>query len=248
MEDPFFVVREEVQKAVNNAQSLYKRWQELLNDASSVGKEEYNWTTNELRNSIRSIEWDLEDLDETIGIVESNPRKFSLDPSEVINRKQFVKQTRDLVARIKEELNSPSTKAKLESSSRQALMGNRNGKPKDRYSRLDREIEKSNQGFIEDHQQSQQLLMNAQDDQLELVEASVGVLKTMGRRIGDEVDEQNLLLDDLGHEIDMTDSKLQQVMVKVEKVMRLTNDKRQNCVLFSLIIVMIIIVILFVAL
>ena len=84
-----------------------------------MGKEEYNWTTNELRNSIRSIEWDLEDLDETIGIVESNPRKFSLDPSEVINRKQFVKQTRDLVARIKEELNSPSTKAKLESSSRQ---------------------------------------------------------------------------------------------------------------------------------
>lgn len=34
--------------------------------------------------------------------------------------------------------------------------------------------------------------MDSQDDQIELVGQSVGVLKTMSRRIGDELDEQNV--------------------------------------------------------
>ena len=39
----------------------------------------------------------------------------------------------------------------------QALLGRRNEKPKDRYSRLDQEIEKSNQTFIVDQQQQQEV-------------------------------------------------------------------------------------------
>ena len=107
-----------MQKAVNNVESLYRRWQDLLDNPRTVGKDEYNWTTNELRNNLRSIEWDLEDLDETIGIVEANPRKFNIDITEVDHRKQFIKQTRDNVNSIKEHMNSPSAKAKVENSSR----------------------------------------------------------------------------------------------------------------------------------
>ena len=59
----------EVQKAVQMARGLYQRWCELLDDPLTVSKEEYDWTTNELRNSLRSIEWDLEDLEETINIL-----------------------------------------------------------------------------------------------------------------------------------------------------------------------------------
>lgn len=59
----------EVQKAVNAAQSLHHRWSELLLEGGGASKEEMDWTTNELRNSLRSIEWDLEDLDETINIL-----------------------------------------------------------------------------------------------------------------------------------------------------------------------------------
>lgn len=61
--------RREVQKAVNTAQGLFQRWTELLQDPSIATREEIDWTTNELRNNLRSIEWDLEDLDETINIL-----------------------------------------------------------------------------------------------------------------------------------------------------------------------------------
>lgn len=55
----------------------------MLDNFRIVGKDEYNWIINELRNNVRSIEWDLEDLDETVGIVEVNLRKFNIDIVEV---------------------------------------------------------------------------------------------------------------------------------------------------------------------
>ncbi|PFX26245.1 Syntaxin-6 [Stylophora pistillata] len=109
-----------------------------------------------------------------------------------------------------------------------ALLGRRNDKPKDRYSRLDQEIENSNQAFIMDQQQQQELMIRAQDEQLDMVGHSVGVLKNMGKKIGDEIEDQNLLLDDFGHELEMTDSKLQQTVLKVEKVLRLSDGKQHS--------------------
>lgn len=54
---------------MNTARGLYQRWCELLQEGAAVGREELDWTTNELRNGLRSIEWDLEDLEETIDIL-----------------------------------------------------------------------------------------------------------------------------------------------------------------------------------
>lgn len=78
-------VHREVQKAVNAAQSLHRRWSELLLEGGAASKEEVDWTTNELRNSLRSIEWDLEDLDETINILhQSHCRVIFMVTKEVI--------------------------------------------------------------------------------------------------------------------------------------------------------------------
>jgi len=40
-----------------------------MSENANVNKEDFNWTTNELRNCLRSIEWDLEDLEETVYIL-----------------------------------------------------------------------------------------------------------------------------------------------------------------------------------
>lgn len=55
----------EVFKALNKTRGLYLRWREL----GENGGAEVEWTTTELRNSLRSIEWDLEDLEDTINIL-----------------------------------------------------------------------------------------------------------------------------------------------------------------------------------
>ncbi|XP_071369204.1 syntaxin-6 isoform X2 [Centroberyx affinis] len=253
MEDPFFVVKGEVQKAVNTAQSLHQRWSELLQDPAAASKEEMDWTTNELRNSLRSIEWDLEDLDETISIVESNPKKFNLDAVELSKRKAFITSTRQTVKEMKEHMSGPVAAASTDKKGRQALLGERGsqvpiwqpGSGSDKYTRLDHQLQTANTQFIEEQQTQQQLMAEQQDEQLELVSGTIGVLKNMSERIGMELDEQAVMLDDFGHEMDNTQSRLDNVMKKLAKVSHMTSDRRQWCAIGVLLAVLFVIILLF---
>ncbi|XP_018582222.1 syntaxin-6 [Scleropages formosus] len=254
MEDPFFVVKGEVQKAVNTAQSLHQRWSELLQDPATASKEEVDWTTNELRNSLRSIEWDLEDLDETISIVESNPRKFNLDTLELNKRKAFIASTRQTVKEMKDSMSSPMAQVMTDKNrqiGRKTLLGDSGLRgpvwqsATDKYSRLDRELQTANSQFIEEQQSQQQLIAEQQDEQLELVSGSIGVLKNMSQRIGQELDEQAVMLDDFSHEMDNTQSRLDNVMKKLAKVSHMTSDRRQWCAIGVLLAILFVVLILF---
>lgn len=250
MEDPFFVVKGEVQKAVNAAQSLHQRWSELLQEGGGASKEEMDWTTNELRNSLRSIEWDLEDLDETISIVESNPKKFNLDAAELSKRKAFITNTRETVKEMKEQMSSPAA-VSLDKKNKQALLGERGAQGPiwqpgpDKYGGLDRQLQNANSQFIEEQQTQQQLIAEQQDEQLELVSGTIGVLKNMSERIGMELDEQSVMLDDFSHEMDNTQSRLDNVMKKLAKVSHMTSDRRQWCAIGVLLGILFVVIILF---
>uniref|UniRef100_L7LZ45 Syntaxin 6/10/61 N-terminal domain-containing protein n=1 Tax=Rhipicephalus pulchellus TaxID=72859 RepID=L7LZ45_RHIPC len=69
LEDPFFVVKDEIVKAIANNKTLFERWNQYQDPSSLPSKEDIEWTTSELRKGLRSIEWDLEDLEETVGIL-----------------------------------------------------------------------------------------------------------------------------------------------------------------------------------
>ncbi|KAH8348052.1 hypothetical protein KR084_003454, partial [Drosophila pseudotakahashii] len=100
----------EVFKALNKTRGLYLRWREL----GESGGTEAEWTTTELRNSLRSIEWDLEDLEDTINILfakaihwkinSKNPSKFRIDNRELSSRRHFIDNTRDEVKQMKDKM------------------------------------------------------------------------------------------------------------------------------------------------
>uniref|UniRef100_G3SUA3 Syntaxin 6 n=1 Tax=Loxodonta africana TaxID=9785 RepID=G3SUA3_LOXAF len=247
----FYTTFKEVQKAVNTAQGLFQRWTELLQDPSIATREEVDWTTNELRNNLRSIEWDLEDLDETISIVEANPRKFNLDATELSIRKAFITSTRQVVRDMKDQMSASSVQALAERKNRQALLGESGGQSwntgtTDKYGRLDRELQLANSHFIEEQQaQQQQLIVEQQDEQLELVSGSIGVLRNMSQRIGGELEEQAVMLDDFSHELETTQSRLDNVMKKLAKVSHMTSDRRQWCAIAILFAVLLVVLVLF---
>ncbi|XP_077441154.1 syntaxin-6 isoform X1 [Vanacampus margaritifer] len=270
MEDPFFVVKGEVQKAVSGAQNLHQRWSLLLHEGPAASKEELDWTTNELRNSLRSIEWDLEDLDETISIVESNPKKFNLDGAELAKRKTFISSTRHTVKQMKEHMSSGggAAVAFVDSSNKQVLPRNlrpsaglrpkwplfnivtyvqapmSDGAARDKYHPPERRLRAANSDFMEEQQLQQQLMAEQQDEQLELVSGTIGVLKNMSERIGLELDEQAVMLDDFGHEMDNTHSRLDNVMKKLAKVSHMTSDRRQWCAIGVLLAVLLVVLVL----
>lgn len=57
----------EVRQSLTSAQQQYSQWSMLLD--SEVDAEKVQSIGSELRNLIKSIEWDLEDLDQTISIL-----------------------------------------------------------------------------------------------------------------------------------------------------------------------------------
>jgi len=254
LEDPFFVVKDEVCKALNKTRGLYQRWLELQEEPGNVlaSREELDWTNTELRNATRSIDWDLEDLEETIGIVEKNPRKFKIDGSELASRRAFIEQTKEEVKSMKERLNL--TKRDRDVTARQPV-GEEPSPLKmpqvvthgnTRYSRLvNEEADSPSNEYIEQTLVQQQMMMSQQDDQLDHIASSMGTLKNMSRQIGSEVDEQAVMLDDFGHEMDNTQSKMENTLSKMAKVMHLSSDRRQWAAIGALSGVLAIVVILF---
>lgn len=217
LEDPFFVVREyvlseslpknsskyrfsqilsEVLNALTKCRNYFERWTDFEDDPNAGTKEELDWTTTELRNGLRSIEWDLEDLEETIGIVENNPKKFKLDETEINIRRKFIEQTKDEVKFMREKLfDSKNKERKMSFKPNNSLAGNSNAK----YTRLDNSeisphrTDGSEAAITVDDsyqlRQHQQRIVQSQDDTLDKLRSSVGNLKSISRQIGTEVDE-----------------------------------------------------------
>lgn len=253
LEDPFFVVKDEVTKALNRTRGLYQHWQQLRREGVVFSKDEVQKTTAELKNSIRSIEWDLEDLEDTIAIVEKNPSRFRLNSAEVVQRRYFVQQTRDEIGSIKEKLQMMRSQD-FDHSARKPLLENTSpvrSAPKNNtagYVRIP--IQADQDDGDDDTQvksvlQQQASLVRQQDEQLVLISGSVGTLKSMSRRIGNELDEQALILDDMGHEMENTETKMDSTLKKMAKVLRMSNDRRQWMAIGVLTGLMIIVIILF---
>uniref|UniRef100_A0A3P8X531 Syntaxin 10 n=1 Tax=Cynoglossus semilaevis TaxID=244447 RepID=A0A3P8X531_CYNSE len=223
------LVTREVQKALSRAHGLYTRWEELLQDGTQVSRDELDWSANELRNCLRAIDWDLEDLSETISIVESNPGKFRLGDNELQERRDFVDRTRKAV-----QVHFLNTEGALLPPSAQ-----------DRSTGLEAHLVSANSRYIQEQQEQQQLIMQDQDEQLELVSGSIRVLKDMSGRIGDELDEQSIMLGDFGDEMDQTSSRMDSVLKKLEKVSHMTSSRRQWCAIGVLVAILIVTLILF---
>uniref|UniRef100_A0A3B4G889 Syntaxin 10 n=1 Tax=Pundamilia nyererei TaxID=303518 RepID=A0A3B4G889_9CICH len=229
------------------ARGLFDRWEELLQEGTQVSRDELDWSANELRNCLRAIDWDLEDLSETISIVESNPGKFRLGDNELQERKDFVERTRKSVQHTDTQTYTytPNFLQRLVSVFAQALL---TSSGQDRSTGLEAHLVSANSRYIQEQQEQQQLIMQEQDEQLELVSGSIRVLKDMSGRIGDELDEQAVMLGDFGDEMDQTSSRMDSVLKKLEKVSHMTSSRRQWCAIGVLVAILIVVLILFFAL
>ena len=71
----------------------------------------------------------------------------------------------------------------------------------------------------------QQKLVENQDDQLNIMSDSVSNIRSMSHHIGVELDEQAVMLDEFGTEIENAESKLDATMRKMAKVLHMSNGE-----------------------
>jgi len=234
VQDPFYVVKEEVQQSVNGISTLFDRWRDLLEHSNTAQNEEFKWTTDELKSGIKSVEYDLTDLEETISIVENNKGKFKVEPSEIEGRRQFVNDTKKKIQVIKDELLSLKTKSKMERDQREILMVQ--NKPRDKYAKLEQAIQEDNEEFIKGQGQRQEQIIREQDDHLDVLSGAVGTLKNYSNVINTSLNEQKQLIEEIDHKTDKADSGMKGVMRKVNNLIDATNDSTQVCIIIFLLL------------
>ncbi|EFO20683.2 hypothetical protein LOAG_07808 [Loa loa] len=116
-----------------------------------------------------------------------------------------------------------------------------------RYTRLN-DLPSSSTEFFTDTLQKQQIILTDQDKDLEKVGDSVQILKNMSSRIGTELEEQSIMLDDLSTDMERTGIKLDEMMKKIAKLTNMNDDKRQWMAILVLSVLLFLIVLLFVLL
>lgn len=227
LEDPFFVVKDEVLKALTKTRGLYERWKSSEEGGDYRTAEEQEWSVTELKNSLRSIEWDLEDLEDTVQIVEKNPTKFRIDGAELAIRKGFIETTREEVKLMKEKISAPAGAKSQRLSSLASSPTQRAVSGSNKYSRLSSVADSPHREHIVGMEQQQQQILRNQDDTVDAMSSSMGNIRSMSHSIGIELDEQAGMLDEFGAEIEHADSRLDSTMKKMAKVLHLSNDRRQ---------------------
>jgi len=182
----------------------------------------------EVASNLETLTNDLADLLEAVRAVEPDPYRFGLDVAEVQRRKGFVRDVTEEVESMRKELQS----------SIGAGAGGGGLPDPDSFHDDD---EDAYEAF--EHQQ-QQTMMREQDEQLDGVFRSVGVLRNQAEDMGRELEEQGHMLDEVDTLADRVGGKLQSGTKKIAEVIRRNEDTYSSCCIGALIVVLIILLIL----
>ena len=88
MSDQFNVVKDELDKTIHNTKSYVEAFT-INNDNNLI--------IESIRTNLKSIDWDVQDLEETIKITSKHPEKFNLTNNDLENRQIFINETKEFV-------------------------------------------------------------------------------------------------------------------------------------------------------
>ena len=172
---------------------------------------------------MKSAESNLRDVLATVQAVENDRGKFPhIDDSQLFDRKSLVETSRSRIQHGKDEMNSEIVKKKVLGDERQKAI-RRSG---DGLLGAKNDVERQNTDFIMDSQAQSSMLMQEQDETLDELGDAVIRVGEMAGQIGEEMGQQNIMLDDLDQDMTNAEEELGLVMGKMAKFIG-TKDRRQ---------------------
>ncbi|EXJ70033.1 uncharacterized protein A1O5_07106 [Cladophialophora psammophila CBS 110553] len=256
--DPFLEVQTDVQSTLQSTRHLFSSYLRIRTLSTSATSPELQQSRAELRSNLETLVADLADLLDSVKAVELDPYRFGLDVAEVQRRRQFVQDVGDEVQGMRRELEGVTTDTHIAGGVHptSATIGpTASGGGGTRVPNGKLPIPSS---FEDDHDeedddddpygafeaQQQEIMMREQDEQLDGVFQSVGVLRGQAENMGRELEEQGALLDEVDTLADRVGGKLSVGVKKVGEVIRRNEDSVSSCCIGVLIVVLVILLIL----
>ncbi|KAF7764036.1 hypothetical protein Agabi119p4_8573 [Agaricus bisporus var. burnettii] len=228
--DPYHAVQQELETSIQNAGQLLSSYQRIQNIARD-DSEELSYARNELKATLTTLEADLEDLEESVKMVEATgARMFGLDDAEVMKRRKYIGHVRRELENMRGQVSVAAPKRLPQQSSGSATPV----------------YPPSSRGTSRDDDQSawareeQQLMVRQQDETMTSISGTLNTLNQQASLMGQEIGEHNELLDDLERGVDSTETKLGGAMQRMRKILRDSEEKGSGCCIIFLIIVLMI--------
>lgn len=240
-QDPFYIVKDEIQDSVDKLQSTFRRWEQLF---PSSGERIH--LTKELLAGCESIEWQVDELGRAIAVAERDPARFSIDEVELGKRKRWTGSTRSQMETLRKAVQTGMDKSSVQANisqngMRRELLRLPNDHP---VAKPNRAITSNNDEFLTSETDRQVLLIKEQDQELDELSASVERLGGVGLTIHDELMGQERILAELDQDMDKTSNRLDFVQRKVALVMKKAGAKGQIMMIVFLLILFIVLVLL----
>lgn len=237
-QDPFYIVKEEIQDSIDKLQSTFHQWE---TGASDVG--ERVQLTKDLITACESVLWQVDELGKAIAVAADNPALYGIDITELEKRRAWTSSARVQVGTVKktveagkEQRNRYTTNANGTSQELMRLPDDRS------YSahRPNQYEAQDNDDFISSESDRQTLLIKRQDEELDELSANVERIGQVGLTIHEELNLQEGILHDLGMDMESTSNRLDFVQKKVAVVMKKAGAKGQILLILFLVILFIV--------
>ncbi|ORX34389.1 syntaxin 6, N-terminal-domain-containing protein [Kockovaella imperatae] len=238
--DPYVDVKKEVEQNLRATHTLLESYDRLSDTSTSSTFAE---AQEELRGTLALLEADLEDLEESVRVVEATGDRWGIEESEVKRRRGFVE-------RVKAEVRD--LRGKIHGNGQGNAHSRSKGKGKERgpYRDLPDDLEAGPEDDAEEarrwEMEEQQTLIRQQDDTLGFISGTLTTLASQAGLIGQEVGEQTEMLDDLGSRVDTTTSRLKRVQRQMNDFIRRNEETKSGwciCILIFVLIALLIAVI-----
>ncbi|KAE8697846.1 Syntaxin-61 [Hibiscus syriacus] len=121
-EDPFYIVKEEIQDSIDKLQASFHQWERI-----PPGTGEQVHLTKDLLASCESIDWQVDELDKAISVAARDPSWYGIDEVELESRRKWTTNARIQVADVKKAVgagkeNDGSASVIASESDRQTLL------------------------------------------------------------------------------------------------------------------------------
>jgi len=251
-QDPFYTVKEKVTGSasrVNNDLEQLNSLPAASNDAQAA--------VVSLKTNLQQMTVDVNDLAQTINIVESNRTKFAaIDDSELNSRKKFVVEMRGKIAQFNDRLNqhanqnSQSNRSQGKSggktekdtptaaavgsqppsaNARKQLIGDVNS---GRFAgAIAAENKRSTEAVVSNAATQSQLLIDQQDDVLVEMGDALNRLQNIATDINKEMKVQERVMDEAEGEMDEAKNRLDWALKKMDKILKTSDKGRLCCIL-----------------
>lgn len=190
----------------------------------------------DFNNVYQELEEIMNDLNEALNISKESPAQFNLTNEDISKRYDILNKLEDKKQSIMKswnsKINDPRRIREVTSMSNRISQDGEN--PFNDKHRIDNEF----------NQYQQQELIKDQDLQLDSIHETMRNLNQQAMIMGNELEDQGMMLDDLDHNLDRVDNRLQQGLKRINWVIEKNRERGSDWCIGILVVALIVLLIL----